>query len=396
VRAVTRTVSLSQARVIVPLGIHQILTWGTSFYLLAVLAAPTARDTGWPLAWVTAGISLALVSSGIVSPLVGRCIERFGGGRVLASGSLLLAAGLAGLALAPSLPVYLAAWAVLGAGMGSALYDAAFSSLGKHFGAAARKPITTLTLFGGFASTVCWPLSAFLVESFGWREACGFYAALHVFVTAPLALLAFSRRSPASRKNGADARAGSAPPAQNKLLMPLLTVVFVIGSAIFSIVAVHLLNLLQGLGFTLAAAVALGALVGPSQVGARAIEMLFGVRLHPVWTVLFAVTLIFLGLALLYSGYVFASACLILYGAGNGIWSISRGTVPLALFGAADFPRIMAGLARAAFLAQAVAPFIGAIAISRFGEGVSLGALATLAAMNLLLVLALVGLAKRS
>ena len=382
------------ARVIVPLGLHQIFAWGSSYYLLTVLAGPIARDTGWPLTWVTAGISVGLVSSGLVSPFAGRSIQRLGGARVLAIGSLLLAAGLGGMAVAPSLPFYLLAWAVLGAGMGSALYDAAFSTLGTLYGVRARGAITTLTLFGGFASTVCWPLSAWLVENVGWREACMVYAALHLVVSAPLMFFALPRRA-VERTADAPEHEGTAAPPTHPALMPLLTAIFVAGSAIFAIVSIHLLTLLQGLGIALAAAVALGALIGPSQVGARVVEMAFGVRYHPVFTLMTASALICAGIALLWSGYIVAAACLMLYGAGNGIWSISRGTVPLALFGAKNFPRNMGQLARAAFLSQAVAPLAGAIAIERFGANASLGALALLAAVNLALVLALAAIARR-
>lgn len=378
------------ARVILPLGLHQIFAWGTSYYLLTVLAGPIARDTGWPLTFVTAGISVGLVSSGLVSPFVGRSIQRFDGARVLAAGSLLLAAGLAGMALAPSLLLYLIAWAVLGAGMGGALYDAAFSTLGTLYGVRARGAITTLTLFGGFASTVCWPLSAGLVENFGWREACAIYAGLHLLVSAPLMFFVLPRRALDRAADVPQPEQGPATPA-HPALMPLLTAIFVAGSAIFAIVSIHLLTLLRGLGLALAASVALGALIGPSQVGARVVEMAFGVRYHPIFTLVTASALICAGIALLWSDFVVVAVCLVLYGAGNGIWSISRGTVPLALFGAKDFPRHMGRLARAAFLSQAIAPFLGALAIERFDAGASLAALAMLAALNLALVLTLIG-----
>jgi MFS family permease len=379
----------NQVRVIVPLGIHQILAWGSSYYLLTVLASPIALDTGWPLAWVTAGFSLGLLSSGLFSPLVARGIVRFGGARVLALGSFLLASGLAGLALSPNLPCYLIAWVVLGAGMGSALYDAAFSTLGNLYGADARRAITSLTLFGGFASTVCWPLSAALVENFGWRGACGFYAAVHLLVSVPGLLAALPRHS--GEMGGEGSPTGAQPVARRKGML-LLTLIFITGSAIFSIVSIHLLTFLQALGFALATAVGLGTLIGPSQVGARVVEILFGARYHPVWTLVTAATLICLGISLLYTELIFPAVCLILYGAGNGIWSISRGTVPLALYGPADYPHIMGRLAKAAFLAQAVAPMVAALAIESFGERVSLFGLASLAALNLTLILLLLSL----
>jgi hypothetical protein len=152
----------SRPVVVTALGIAQILAWGSSFYFPAVLAEPIVADTGWSLGWVVGGVSIGLLVAGLIAPRVGAIIERRGGRPVLAASSLLYAAGLAGIGLAPTLPVYLAAWVVLGAGMGTGLYDAVFAALGKLYGKEARTPITNLTLFGGFASTVCWPLSAFL------------------------------------------------------------------------------------------------------------------------------------------------------------------------------------------------------------------------------------------
>jgi MFS family permease len=124
------------------------------------------------LASVVGGLSVGLLAAGVVAPRVGRAICAKGGRPVLVARSVLLAAGLAILALAHSLPVYMIGWLVMGVGMGSSLYDAGFATLGRLYGKDARRAITTLTLWGGFASTVCWPLSAWLVEHFGCRDPC--------------------------------------------------------------------------------------------------------------------------------------------------------------------------------------------------------------------------------
>ena len=185
----------SRPVVVTALGIAQILAWGTSFYFPAVLAAPIVADTGWSLAWVVGGVSIGLLTAGLIAPRVGAIIDQRGGRPVLAASSLLYAAGLAGIGLAPSLPVYLLAWVVLGGGMGTGLYDAVFAALGKLYGREARTPITNLTLFGGFASTVCWPLSAFLAETYGWRAACLIYAVLHLVISLPLQMAVMPPRS---------------------------------------------------------------------------------------------------------------------------------------------------------------------------------------------------------
>src|SRR4051794_3933803 len=174
--------------VVSAIGVGQVLAWGSSYYLTAVLAKPMAADTGWPLSWIVGALSLGLLISGLVSPRVGRVIEHRGGRPVLAASAVLLSVGLLCLGLAPNIPVFFLGWAVIGLGMGCGLYDPAFSALGRLYGEGARSAITQVTLFGGFASTVCWPLSALLLEHLGWRGACLTYAAIHVAITLPLYL----------------------------------------------------------------------------------------------------------------------------------------------------------------------------------------------------------------
>jgi MFS family permease len=281
---------------------------------------------------VIGGVSLGLMVAGLVATRVGRTIDARGGRPVLATGALLLAAGLALLAAAPWLWLYLVAWLVLGAGMGACLYDAAFSTLGRLYGSGARGAITALTLWGGFASTVCWPLSALLVESVGWRGTCLGYAALHLTVTLPLCLWLVPREEsrPRAAAAGQDAALPfPAPPAPTFLL---LAAILTTAGGIAAVWSVHLIAILQAGGLGLAAAVGLGALVGPAQVGARIVEMMFGSRYHPIWTLAAAGILIAVGLMLLWTGFHLPAAALIAYGAGNGIWSIARGTLPLCLW----------------------------------------------------------------
>jgi predicted MFS family arabinose efflux permease len=371
------------------LGITQILAWGSSFYLLAVLADPIVLDTGWPRGAVVGGISLGLLVSGLASMRIGRAIERLGGRPVLGASSVLLAAGLVLLALAPSLAVYLAGWLVLGLGMGAGLYDAAFSSLGRMFGRSARSAITAVTLWGGFASTVCWPLSAFLVESVGWRGTCLVYAGLNLAVALPLHLLALPREAvrsepPRAADPAAADRRAAAPP---RGIFLLLAVILTTGGAIAAAVSVHLIVVLQAGGLSLAAAVGLGALIGPSQVGARVIEMLVGRRHHPLWTLTAAALLILIGLGLLALGLFLPAVALISYGAGNGIWSIARGAVPLELYGGSGYAALMGRLAMPIFIAQAAAPSVAALIIVEVGAAGLLVALTVLALASVLLIL---------
>ena len=365
------------------------LTWGSSFYLPAVLAGPIVADTGWPLVWVVGGLSLGLLVAAFVSPQVGAAIHRHGGRPVLALAALLLAAGLATLAFAPALPVYVAGWLLLGLGMGCGLYDPAFATLGRLYGAEARPAITTLTLWGGFASTVCWPLSALLVAHVGWRGGCLAYAGLHLLVTLPLVVLLIPEAPPLPATEQ-DREAGTGPlSAPERRAFLLFAGVLILGGAIMSLVSVHLLTLLQTRGVALASAVSYGALIGPAQVGARLVEMSFKGRHHPLWTLTAALGLVGLGLVLLALGLPGVGVWLVLYGCGNGIYSIARGTVPLALFGPVRYPLLVGRLARPGLIAQALAPPAGASLLTYAGPDALWWLLLALSLTNLGLVSAL-------
>lgn len=383
--------------VIAALGTVQILAWGTSFYLLAVLAAPIAADTGWPLDLVVGGLSLGLLVAGLVSPRIGLLIDAGGGRRVLMAGCALLALGLAILAAAPNLAVFVLGWCIIGAGMAASLYDAAFATLARLYGASARRAITSLTLWGGFASTICWPVSAFLAHHVGWRGTCLVYAAVQAFVCVPLLAAFLPGRTPGAvagagpdgAEEPAHARMGNGLLPSERAVFLLMCALVTVAGAIAAIVSVHLLMLLQAKGQTLAAAVALGAVLGPSQVFARLVEKASGGRHHPLWTLSGAVALIALGLVLLAAGFPVVSLALVAYGAGNGVYSIARGAVPLALFGPERYPALVGRLARPALLAQALAPVAGAFAVTLAGAEALLAALAVLAVANVGLAAAL-------
>lgn len=368
--------------VISALGIVQIFAWGSSYYLLAVFAGPIAAETGWPLSWIVGGLSLGLFVAGMASPRVGEAIRRHGGRPVLALSSLLLAAGLVILAAAPVLPVFVAGWIVLGIGMGAGLYDAAFATLGGIYGREARSAITTLTLWGGFASTVCWPLSALFIEHLGWRWSCAAYAAIQLGLCLPLIFFVLpgnGRAAPAPEdRHGPIRLAGP----ERRAYLTMMAIMVLAGLSV-TIVSVHLLTMLQARGLSLAEAVALGALIGPAQVTARLIEMASGGRHHPIWTLAGAAGLSALGLVMLALGLPLVGAAIFLYAAGNGIFSIARGALPLALFGPDRYAPVMGRLARPSLIAQAIAPTFGATLLLAWGTDRTLWAIAVLATANL-------------
>jgi len=384
---------LDRRVIITALGIAQILAWGTSFYFPAVFAESIVHDTGWSLGWVVGGTSIGLLVAGLISPQVGRIIDRHGGRPALLASSLFYAAGLIGAGLAPTLPIYLLAWALIGIGMGTGLYDAVFAALGRLYGSEARGPITNLTLFGGFASTICWPLSAFMIDHVGWRIACLIYAAIHLCVALPLQM-SVVRRAPVQVARRVEQNEGDRPPAHTQienetLIFALLAVVLSVSAAIGAIVIVNFMIFLQARGVDYAVAVSLGTLFGPAQVGARVFERLFGNRYHPIWTMIASCSLMAIGLVMLSASLPILLLIILLYGAGYGISWIGRGTLPLALFGPLRFPRLMGKLAFPSLIVQALAPSAGALLIEVSGPNATIYLLTVMALINVVLIGAL-------
>jgi predicted MFS family arabinose efflux permease len=378
---------LDRRVVITALGIAQILAWGTSFYFPAVFAEPIVKETGWSLGFVVGGTSIGLLTAGLISPQVGRIIDVRGGRPVLLASSLFYAAGLALVGLSHALPIYLLAWVLIGFGMGTGLYDAVFAALGRMYGSEARGPITSLTLFGGFAGTVCWPLSAFMIEHLGWRSACFIYAAIHLLVMLPLQISVV--RAPDKTGAGTDKQALSSetPRISNEtMIFGLLAVVLSIAAGIGSIVVVHLLIFLQARGVDFATAVSLGTIFGPAQVGARLVERVFGNRYHPIWTMVASCSLMAIGLFLLFGAIPALVLIILLYGAGYGISWVGRGTLPLALFGPVRFPRLMGKLAFPSLIIQALAPSAGAVLLEAKGAQTTIGVLTIFAIINVVLI----------
>lgn len=383
------------------LGLIQIISWGSSYYLPAVLARPIVADTGWSLPWVVGGLSLGLLAGGMASPHIGRTIEERGGRRVLSGSSILFALGFGCLSLATILPVYIAAWLLIGLAMGSGLYDATFATLGRIYGQKARPVITMLTVFGGFASTVCWPLTAFLNAELGWRGACLVYAGVHLAFCLPLNLFMLPRGNPAPSPVESDQAAplplpGESPSSRRKTIQFLLLATIVtLNSGLVAAISVHLLSILQTRGMGLASAVALGALIGPSQVGARLTELAFGRFYHPLWTLVASLTFIATGLTLMLNYDQIAAVALVIYGSGVGLGSIARGTVPLKLFGPLGYASLLGRMALPSLLAQALAPSLASFLMVDGNANLTLAMVTGTALANVVLV-ALLWIAARS
>jgi MFS family permease len=360
-----------RGRVVAALGTAQTLAWASSYYLPAVLAAPMARDLGTGAPTVFAAFSGALVVSALVGPAAGHWIDRHGGRAVLAATSGFFAAALALLGVAGSVPAMAAAWAAMGLAMGSGLYEAAFAALVRQYGHGARNAITGITLIAGFASTVGWPLSAWMEAHFGWRGACFGWAALHLLLGLPLNLslprapVLPAEDAHAPRPPPADT---AAAPAAARSARLVLAFVFAATWFISTAMAAHLPRMLQAAGAPLTAAVAMGALIGPAQVAGRLLEFGWLRRVHPLLSARLAALAHPLGAAtLLLAGPAAAPLFALLHGAGNGILTIAKGTLPLALFGPQGYGARQGWLMVPARVAQALAPFAFGLALDRLG-----------------------------
>jgi predicted MFS family arabinose efflux permease len=377
------------------LGTAQTVAWASSFYLPAMLAAPMAREFGRPASSVFGLLSIALVLSALLSPWAGRAIDRLGGRPVLLASTGLFMAGLTLLALAPNLAVLAAGWLVLGLAMGCGLYDAAFATLVRQLGTEARRAISGITLIAGFASTVGWPLSALMETHWGWRGACMGWVALHGLVALPLYLWLLPRgmaRGVAAAAAPAGANAGgqaAAPPATTRGALAMVIAVFTCWAMVSTSVATHLPSVLQAAGLSLAAAVGLAALAGPSQVVARVMELSFLGRASPLFTARLAALGHPLAAAgLLIAGPVAALPFVVLHGLGNGLLTIVRGTLPLALFGAQGYGARQGWISMPGRLLGAASPWLLGLLLERHGAA-ALGLTAALAGTALVLLLLL-------
>jgi MFS family permease len=364
--------SASRGAVVAILGSTQTLAWASSYYLPAMLAAPIARELDVGLPAVFGAVSLALVVSALLGPIGGRAIDRYGGRPVLLATNVVFAAGLTGLAAAHEALTLYAAWLVIGVGMGTGLYEAAFSTLVRFYGRDARGTITGITLIAGFASTVGWPLTAWLESELGWRGACLTWAALHV--TLGLGLNALLPRAPAQESAALrSAAAAAAPPAMESRgaahVSVLLAFVFAVTWFVSTAMAAHLPRLLQAAGASLAVAVACASLVGPAQVAARILEFSVMRRIHPLRSAQLAALSHPAGAVLLIAiGAPAAALFTLLHGAGNGILTISKGTLPLVVFGTQGYGARQGMLTAPARIAQAFAPFLFGVFIDRWAE----------------------------
>lgn len=360
---------------VVCLGFTQIIAWGTTLYCLAVLGRPIAADTGWSQTLVFGGLTVGLLVSSVVSTSIGRLIDRRGARLVMCLGSLLVAIALTALALAREPTHYLAAWALLGLAMRMSLYDAAFVAIVQVTPTRGRRAISYLTLFGGLASTVFWPIGYAIEASYGWQTTLFVFAAINLFVCLPLNWFGLARRESAAPVAPAatEATLTTAPVLegrQRRLAMILFGFVMTASAFCYGALAAHLVTVLAAVGLSAAVAVTLASAKGIAQTLSRLGDLVFGKNLHPLD--LGRITLAFLPLSfavLIWGGASLTTAItfIVLFGIANGLTTIVRGAVPLALFGAKGYGEILGILATPYLVLNAIAPMIFALIDERYG-----------------------------
>ena len=356
--------------VICGLGVTQIIGWGTTYYALGALSQDIAATTGWSTALIFGAFSAALLLSGLISPWAGRLVDRVGGRRVMVAGSLLSAAGLAIIGAFPHPVTYIIGWLVLGLAMRLATYDAAFASLTQIAGTGARRAISYLTLFGGLASTVFWPASHYLSQGIGWPNALLAYAALHLVLCLPIHAVvlgaAQGEQDSKAAPSGMAVAAALADGARRKA-MALFAAAVALNGLVFSAISAHAVPLFAALGFRGEEAVFMAALIGPAQVASRVGEILMGGRLRALDLGLIAFGLLPVAIVI-FAGLGFswpaAIAFALLYGASNGLVTIAKGAVPLALFGPRGYGEVLGVISAPNLVLNAAAPLLFALLLA--------------------------------
>ena len=372
---------------VLALGVTQIIGFGSLYYAFGVLVAPMSTDLAISPTLAYGLLSVALLAGSLAAPLAGRLVDRRGARVMMAAGSVASAFALAAVALAPNWQALLAALILAEVVAPLVLYDAAFAALAEAAGQArARLAITQMTLLGGFASTLFWPLTLWLQTVWGWREAFLVFAALHLLVCLPLHLTLPRSGATGHKADPTPPPFAPLPARHHRRAMALLAVGLSVGWVVFSAFSAQWVPALTALGLTEGAAVAAGALMGPAQVGARVIEMVFAAHRHPIFAALIAMTSVVLALIVLIlgpSGILTASVFAVLFGVGQGLGTVVRGTLPLALFGPLGFGARLGQLASLRMLVAALAPFAMAGSLALFGPMVTLILAAVLAQLAL-------------
>ncbi|MDI9871158.1 MFS transporter [Flectobacillus roseus] len=372
------------------LGFTQILLWGGSFFLLAILAKPIVAETGWSHQLVYGALSLAMLVSGMLASKVGKMIDTIARNYNLLYAGFVMGAGLIIIGLSRHFLLFLLGWCVVGVAMAMGLYDALFATLGKKYGKIARKSIVQVTLISGFTTTVVWPLLSFLLNHYGWRNACFVYAGILIVWVFPVHKFLIPEKVQMIEEENASTTIQQELPTglENTSVFTILLVNFTIGSILMTGISVHLVEILDDNGLPLTMAISVGAMLGPSQVGIRFLDAILPKK-TPLNSALVSSVTIFVGLILFLMHHQISFLAVICFGLGNGMRSILRGTLPLWIFGADSYATIMGRLAGLPMVAQALTPLLSGYMIAHFSVKKFVGLLVVLAFVNIITMVVL-------
>jgi len=364
------------------LGVAQLLAWGTLYYAIAVIGEPMRADLRMTESQIFGAFTLSLAISGVLAPWAGRRLDRYGGRAVLVTSGFVGALGFLVLARSHSFAGMLLGWSINGLAMALGLYDTCFAALGQVDPSRYRRAVTGVTLIAGFASTVSWPASHYLMQSLGWRALCDIYALALCF--AALIYLTFLPGVHVTKSCELEAEdrqvAAAIHPAARRRAR-LLALTFAGASLISTSMSAHLLGVLHALKLPSEQAVWAASSIGVMQVLGRFLELGFGARQHParVGLVTFAAlsASIFLLLGISAAPWL-VIAFVVLYGTSNGLLTIVKATLPVQLFGLRNAGAVLGDFSMPSLVTRAFAPLWFAVMTSKLGTHTGLLAMAAI------------------
>ncbi len=356
-------------RLVTQLGLTQTLGYASSYYLPAVLAVPMSQSVGISFQQYFLFLAAASMISAFLGPRLGKLIDHYGGRMVLPLSSLVFAIGLVVMSAASDPWTLLLAWLILGFAMAAGLYDAAFAAVVEIQGEHSRQTIAGITLIAGFASTIGWPLTAWITETSSWQQALLFWAAVHIVIGLPLHLALPGYQKSARRERRAVRHAGSVEMVRGSMtLIILMGLLFALGGFIQVALGTHLPKLLESGGTPATIALIAATLLGPGQVLARILQVVLPNLFTPVRVAVAALTLHPLGvLAWIMLGQQGIFLFVFLHGMGSGFLTVAGGVLPLYIFGSQNYGQRQGYIMAASKVLLAFAPLLFGIALVSIG-----------------------------
>jgi len=355
------------------LGVTTTIGYGTLFYSFTIMSQEFEKEFYWSKTFIFGIFSLGIFLGGLLAPKIGKLLDNHGARAIMSVGSILCALGLFLVSNVQTQWHYIISIVFLEVVSTLVLYEAAFVAFSQLAGNKARLPITQITLIAGFASTIFWPLISFLLSFLSWREVYLILASFHLFIALPIHFFILKKdaiiKTDIKFSNSFDDSLELEGKLRKKSLI-LVGIVFSLIAIPITVMQTHFLRLMNGFGIEMTSAIALGALIGPSQVGSRIIEITISKKITPLTSGIFSTSIMSLGILTLYfSGYdiLLATFFVILYGAGQGLTDIIRGSIPLYLFGKDNLGKTIGGINLYRNIIVSLVPFGFAFLMETFG-----------------------------